>query len=91
MIARTSTADSFVEGELEGWKQSEEVSTVSWVLSPNACEHCRKIANDVGTVSLGSNFVNKGDKLGSRTYDYKDIKGPSAHTNCRCDLSPNLK
>lgn len=89
-IARTEAAQSFVSGEIEGWKQSGQVSRVKWLLSPNACSHCKAIADKVNSVELGKPFIKQGDSFNGITYDYSDVYPGNLHPCCRCDVTAIL-
>lgn len=90
-ISRTEVADVYEEGSHEAWDETGEVKGSEWVLSNNACEICREIKATTGVVPLGKNFVNKGDIVAGHKMDYKDIKSPVAHPNCRCTTRAVLK
>jgi hypothetical protein len=96
-IARTESANAFVDGEKEAWKQSGVVQGVKWLLAPNACEFCQSVAaqfNDE-VVALDQPFFKVGDTVigtegGRLNINYRDITGPPLHPNDRCDLVPVL-
>lgn len=95
-IARTESANAYVDGEVEGWKQSGAVAKQKWLLAPNACPVCRAIAAKFPNgIEVGGTFVDQGGSVplsGGRPFvsGYKAIKGPAAHPGCRCDLLPVL-
>lgn len=91
LIARTESAKSYTGGEIQGWKQSGQVKSTKWLLSPDPCPECEALAAEVNEVPLGENFVDKGGTLNGITYDYEPVNSPPLHPNCRCDLIPILE
>jgi hypothetical protein len=78
-IARTELAYAHVQGNVEGWRQSNEVEGKRWILAdthpePDECDD----AADAGVVGLDEDF---GD----------GIDFPPAHPNCLCDVLPVLR
>ena len=79
MIARTELAFAHVQGNLDGWRVSDEVESKVWLASAGACPICQAL--DGTEVGLGEMF----------DYDGEAIDGPPGHPNCRCDVLPVLK
>lgn len=75
MIARTETAFADVEGNIEAYKQSGQVSGKRWITGAGCCELCDEL--DGKSVPLDKPFP------GGRN-------GPPLHPNCRCDVLPVL-
>jgi hypothetical protein len=79
MIARTELAFAHVQGNVEGWKASNEVQGKVWVLAdthpePDECDD----AAEAGEVPLDAEFA-------------PGIAYPPAHPNCLCDVIPTLR
>jgi len=76
-IARTETARADVEGNLEAYRASGEVTGKRWILGSehDGADECDTAAA-MGVVPLDSDFGGIGD--------------PPAHPACRCDVSPEL-
>lgn len=79
MIARTELAFAHVQGNVAGWRQSDQVESKRWILGDNhdiddVCDD----AVDAGEVSFEDEFVD-------------GIVWPPAHPNCVCDVIPVLK
>jgi hypothetical protein len=77
MIARTELAFAHVQGNLEGWKASDQVTGKQLVLGdlheiPDECDE----AADMGVVGIDDDFGGLGD--------------PPLHPNCICDIEPVL-
>ena len=96
-IARSESARAFVEGEVQGWKQSGVVQGKRWRLAPGACPYCRETARRFNnrTVDLDEPFYEKGSVLqpaGERPMklDYAAVNGPPLHPNDRCGVEPVL-
>jgi len=94
-IARTESALAYVEGEKVGWQESGVVAGMKWLLAPNPCEFClalskqfknRTVGLSDSFISAGPNVVLQGARGGKMKIDFRDIKGPPLHPNCRCDL-----
>lgn len=75
MIARTETAFADVEGNIEAYKQSGQVSGKQWITGAGCCELCDELDGKI--VPLDKPFP------GGRN-------GPPLHPNCRCDVLPVL-
>jgi SPP1 gp7 family putative phage head morphogenesis protein len=75
MIARTETAFADVEGNIEAYKQSGQVSGKQWITGAGCCELCDELDGKI--VPLNKAFP------GGRN-------GPPLHPNCRCDVLPVL-
>jgi hypothetical protein len=80
MIARTELAFAHVQGNVEGWKASDEVIGKRWLLAdthpePDVCDE----AADAGVIGIDEEFA-----PGVRF-------PPESHPNCLCDLEPVLK
>lgn len=97
-IARTESADAYMAGKIEGWKQSGVVTAKKWLLASDACSFCRAAAKEYNAapVPLDQPFYTKGhiltDAQGNKMkLDYKDIYGPTLHPQCRCALEPVLR
>jgi hypothetical protein len=77
MIARTELAFSHVQGNLEGWKASDQVEGKRVILGDNhdISDECDEAA-DMGVVALDDDFGGLGD--------------PPFHPNCVCDVAPEL-
>lgn len=78
MIARTELAMAHVEGNVEGWRQTGEVSGKRSILGDlhdkeDECDDCA----DAGVVDLEDEFI--------PGYDF-----PPYHPNCVCDIVPVL-
>jgi hypothetical protein len=78
-IARTELAFAYVQGNVEGWRATGEVSRKRWILGdlhekPDVCDDCV----DAGDVELDAEFGDTG------------IDFPPAHPNCVCDVIPIL-
>ncbi len=79
LIARTELAFAHVEGNVEGWRQSDEVTGKRAILGDlhdiaDVCDECA----DVGEVGLDDDFVDG--------FDF-----PPFHPACVCDVLPVLK
>jgi hypothetical protein len=79
MIARTELAFAHVQGNVEGWRQSDQVESKQWILGDNheIDDECDD-AVDAGVVPFDDEFVD-------------GIDWPPAHPNCVCDVIPILK
>ena len=75
MIARTETAFADVEGNIEAYKQSGQVSGKQWITGAGCCDLCDELDGKI--VPLNKPFP------GGRS-------GPPLHPNCRCDVLPVL-
>jgi SPP1 gp7 family putative phage head morphogenesis protein len=75
VIARTETAYADVEGNIEAYKQSGQVSGKQWITGAGCCELCDELDGKI--VPLNKPFP------GGRS-------GPPLHPNCRCDVLPVL-
>ena len=96
MIARTETARSVIEGQIEQYEASEIIDRKEWLLAPEACEFCRAIALKKKVVEVRETYMDKGSVLrgvegGIMKLDYSDVDGPPLHPNCRCALIPVLE
>ncbi len=104
IIARTESARAFIEGQLEGWKQTDVVAGKKWLLAPNACPWCvaaakafnaqtRTLDTSVQSV-IGSNALSAvfpGGKTRILNLDYAPVLGGGyLHPNCRCTIVPVL-
>jgi HK97 family phage portal protein len=78
-IAITESNRAFNRGTLLSAEQSNVVSAVKWILSPDPCEVCISIEADNPEVPVGAKFPNS-DKL------FGDVQNPPAHVNCECTL-----
>ena len=78
-IAITESNRAFNKGTLLSAEQSNVVSAVRWILSPDPCEICIAIADENPEVPVGAKFQNS-DKL------FGDVQNPPAHVNCECTL-----
>ncbi len=79
MIARTELAFAHVEGNMQGWRETEMVEGKESVLGdlhdvPDECDECA----DAGVVPLEADFI-------------PGLKQPPYHPNCICDILPVLK
>jgi F like protein len=77
-IARTELAFAYVQGNVQGWKDTGQVSGKRWILGdlhdePDECDDCA----DAGDVGIDDDFVD-------------GIDYPPAHPNCICDVLPVL-
>lgn len=88
-IARTETLRYNTSATEQAFQDSEIVEGKMWVTDPNPCEYCQTLAGK--TASLGETFVNKGDQIKDRVFDYEDLPAPPLHPNCQCDLIPVFK
>ena len=95
VIARTESANAYVEGEMQSWRDSGVVIGKEWLLAPNACEFCESLAKefnkkkmnlDQSYASINSSIT--GTQGGTMKVNLRDVKGPPLHPNCRCDLIP---
>lgn len=75
-IAETELVTAYSFGNLEGWRDSGEVTGKQWLTAPNCCDHCGDVGGEI--VDLDEEFSN-------------GMQGPAAHPNCRCDLAPVMK
>jgi len=69
---------------------------VEWLATGDerTCEFCDALDGKV--MSLGDNFLDKGDTMtgrdgGQMTADYEHIQYPPAHPDCRCTIIPVIK
>jgi HK97 family phage portal protein len=91
-VVRTETIWAHNEGTTLAWEQSGVVTAVKWdtVADDRRCKWCRSMHNK--TMSLGSNFFDKGESLtvddSTLKFGYESIKHPPLHPNCRCQLIP---
>lgn len=77
VIARTETAFADVQGNLEGYRASGQVSAKQWIISQDEiCDECQELDGTI--VGLNENFPGDGGD------------GPPLHPNCRCDIIPVL-
>ncbi len=97
-IARTEVARAHVAGERVAWQSSGVVAGKQWLLSPNPCEFCKRVALDFQSQLLPVDepfyklgHVLRGVEGGTMALDYTDVDGPPLHPHCRCDLLPVLK
>lgn len=97
-IARTESANAYVQGEKESWRQSDIVKGVRWDLAPNACEFCRAVAAafDGKVQPLDAPFLKLGDTVtgtdgGKLNINFRKVDGPPLHPNDRCDLVPVIE
>jgi SPP1 gp7 family putative phage head morphogenesis protein len=70
MIARTETANSYINGEIVAWKQSGVVDRKQWISSPGACDICK---------ALNGKQVGLDEKFGEGWFN------SLPHPSCRCD------
>lgn len=95
-IARTEIASAQVQGRLSGLKASEKEFGITikkrWLLAPNPCEFCQAIDNKFKGKAIGLDeaFVKGGTTLtgvnGGKMKIKRDVDGPPAHPQCRCDV-----
>ena len=98
MIARTESAQAYVEGQHEAWRESEVVEGKQWVLAPNPCPFCEATAKKFNnrTIGVSDSFWRLGDTIegtdgSTMKVNYRNITGPPLHPNCRCDTIPIVK
>src|SRR5262249_14242493 len=78
MIARTELAKANVAGNLQGWRDSGEVTGKSWILgSEHGVDDEWDDNADEGVIKLDEDFGSGDD-------------GPPAHPNCVCDVVAEL-
>lgn len=75
-IARTESATAYTQSSLATYQASGVVSSVEWLLGPDACPLCEEIVSSTPIVKLGEAF--------------HDGAMVPAHPNCRCAISPVL-
>lgn len=101
-IARTESARAYVEGEQLAWKESGVVEGKQWLLAPEPCPFCAKVAAEFNekTIPLDQPFYKRGAELDATDpkgnpitmrMDYSDVTGPPLHPQCRCDVLPVLR
>jgi uncharacterized protein YoaH (UPF0181 family) len=96
-IARTETAQSFTEGEVNQWQESGVVEGKVWNTAPNPCPFCAAVkVKYAESIPLGKSFFPRGDSIQSAdgktmTLNFRDIDGPPLHPRCRCGLLPKLR
>jgi phage portal protein BeeE len=79
-LARTESANAFVQGEVEAWDQNG-VEGKMWLLAGGPCPECQDIADRYpGPVPIRTVFTS--------TDGTWQGEAPTRHPNCRCDLSP---
>ena len=85
IIARTETARSFNQGNLETYKQVPTVAGKRWLVASNACRYCVEASNQSKTnaKSLDEPFVVDIGKVKVRRVE---VQAPPLHPNCRCGL-----
>ncbi len=88
-IARTETLRYNTSASEQAFKDSGIVEGKMWITDPEPCQYCATLSGK--TASLGSNFVNKGDVVLDRAFDYDDLPSPPLHPNCQCDVIPIFK
>ena len=88
-IARTETLRYNTSASEQAFKDSGIVEGKMWVTDPDPCPYCATLAGK--TAPLGQNFINKGDVIIDRAFDYDDLPSPPLHPNCQCDLIPVFK
>lgn len=75
-IARTETAYADIQGNLQGYRASGQVTGKQWIIAQDEyCDECNDL--DGVVVGLSEPFPDGGD-------------GPPLHPNCRCDVLPVL-
>jgi hypothetical protein len=79
MIARTELAFAHMQGNVAGWRQSDQVEKKRWILGDNhdIDDECDE-AVDAGEVDFEDEFID-------------GIDWPPAHPNCICDVIPILR
>ena len=97
-IARTETANAYMEGQTASWEDSGVVTGKKWLVSPFACEFCEAASAAFATQAIGlrDSFYAQGTQLtgikgGVMSLDFSTINGPPLHPNCRCDLLAELE
>jgi SPP1 gp7 family putative phage head morphogenesis protein len=73
LIARTETAKAETMGALIGYRASGVVRQKQWLASPDACDDCAELDEEI--VDVDDVFSNGED-------------GPPDHPNCRCVVVP---
>lgn len=89
MIANTETARYNSNANEQAFKDSGVVKAKQWQTQPGACPQCAMLQGKI--ISLGKNFLDKGDKINDIIYDYMDTVNPPLHPRCKCDLVPVFK
>ena len=96
-IARTETTRARQAGEVEAYRESQEVAGYFWRTMPGACQFCLQIEEEYGEsgthISFGDVFVGKGEGVdlpnGSHlSTDYGDIPYAPLHPHCNCSIEP---
>ena len=95
-IARSEVVRGSNFAANEAYEQSGVVEQLQWLVTPDdrLCEWCAP--QDGKTISLGSSFYDKGDKVegkdgGVLDLNYENIDFPPLHPNCRCTVVPIIK
>ncbi len=88
-IARTETLRYNTSASVQAFKDSGIVEGKMWVTDPDPCQYCATLVGK--TAPLNGNFVNKGDTILDRAFDYDDLPSPPLHPNCQCDVIPIFK
>lgn len=88
-IAITESNKAFNNGTLESAKQSNVVTALRWVLSPEPCIICETIAGKNPQVQ-GTPEVPVGSKFTNPDAFFGDIEAPPAHVNCACTIETVL-
>ena len=97
-IARTESANAYLEGQTDSWKQSDMVIGKHFLVAPGACQFCKAVGNLYGPGKkslpveapvLKSGQTLKGVDGGSMTVKL-DSQG-HVHPNCRCDMVAQIR
>lgn len=97
-IARTESANAYLEGQTDSWKQSDMVIGKHFLVAPGACQFCKAVGNVYGpgkkSLPVDSPVLKSGQTLkgvdgGSMTVKL-DSQG-HVHPNCRCDMVAQIR
>jgi hypothetical protein len=98
VIARTESANSYHEGQIDAWKQSEAVEEKHFLKAAGACEFCDAVAKQYGpgakALPIDAPMVKAGQTIkgtGGGTFKVGRSSQGIVHPNCRCDFVPVLK
>ena len=93
MIARTESANSYHEGQIDAWKQSGVTDKKHFLMAAGACEFCQAVNKKYGpegkAIPIDQPLVKAGQTItGTSGGTFKvgrDSQG-IVHPNCRCDF-----
>ena len=89
-IARSETIRTSNNALQEAWIQSGVVEKKEWytAMDERTCPYCKQMDGKI--IDLKDSFFKKGDTFIDLKLDYREIKEPPLHANCRCVLLPVL-